>query len=106
MIRLTLSTVLVLVIIITGCGNPDELAPVVDSRWAVQNTNQSLHRVQPGETLYAIAFRYDKDYQKLAVYNHLQNPYAIRVGQIIRLQYPNYSQKSIRRAWLASLSHR
>ncbi|OGV44703.1 MAG: hypothetical protein A3F46_04790 [Legionellales bacterium RIFCSPHIGHO2_12_FULL_42_9] len=100
MIRFTLSIVLAtLMLLLMGCDGPVELAPVVDSQWAVQNTNQSVHRVQQGETLYAIAFRYDKDYLKLAAYNHLESPYAMRVGQIIRLQYPHSSQNSIQRVW-------
>src|SRR3990167_6504711 len=101
MIRFTLSIVLAtLMLLLMGCDGPVELAPVVDSQWAVQNTNQSVNRVQQGETLYAIAFRYDKDYLKLAAYNHLESPYAMRVGQIIRLQYPHSSQNSIQRVWI------
>ena len=74
-------------LLISGCTDPENMAPVVQSRWLVQNRNQSAHRVQPGETLYAIAFRYDKDYRQLAVYNHLQSPYSLRVGQVVRLPH-------------------
>ena len=80
--------------LITGCTDHGNLAPVVQSHWLVQNKNQTTHRVQPGETLYAIAFRYDKDYRQLAQYNRLRSPYALRVGQVIRL--PHSSAQPIR----------
>ena len=73
--------------LITGCTDHGNLAPVVQSHWLEQNKNQTTHRVRPGETLYAIAFRYDKDYRQLAQYNHLYSPYSLRVGQIIRLPH-------------------
>jgi lipoprotein NlpD len=106
MTRLTWSIVATLVMFLTGCGERASLAPVVDSRWTAQNTNQAIHRVQRGETLYAIAFRYDKDYQKLADYNHLRSPYAIRVGQILRLQYSYRAQKPTNKAWASYSSGR
>lgn len=106
MTRFSWSIVVMLVIFITGCGGHVELAPVVESRWAVQNKNQAVHKVQKGETLYAIAFRYDKDYQKLAAYNHLRSPYAISVGQTLRLQYPTWPQKPINKAWSSYSSGR
>jgi len=75
---------LVLIASVSACGRSD-LAPVVELKWHPRNSHQSLHRVQRGETLYAIAFRYDKDFRQVAAYNHLRSPYALRVGQIIRL---------------------
>lgn len=79
---------LVSVLLLTGCDDRASLAPVVESRWLSFNTNQSVHRVQPGETLYAIAFRYDKDYRQLAAYNQLRSPYLLRVGQVVRIKDP------------------
>ena len=74
-------------LLLTGCGDRGGVAPVVESRWLAANAYQRVHQVQPGETLYAIAFRYDKDYRQLAAYNHLQRPYTLRVGQKIHV-YP------------------
>ncbi|MCC5014908.1 MULTISPECIES: peptidoglycan DD-metalloendopeptidase family protein [unclassified Legionella] len=73
-------------LLLTGCGSRSDLAPVVELKWQPQNPNQTTHRVLRGETLYAVAFRYDQDYRQLAALNHLHSPYALRVGQIIRLQ--------------------
>lgn len=44
--------------------------------------------VQPGDTLYSIAWRYDVDYRTLASWNDLENPDLILVGQRIRLTAP------------------
>ena len=71
-------------LLLTGCGSRSDLAPVVELKWQPQNPNQTTHRVLRGETLYAVAFRYDQDYRQLAALNHLHSPYALRVGQIIR----------------------
>jgi lipoprotein NlpD len=39
-----------------------------------------------GETLYAIAFRYDQDYRRLAALNQLSAPYTLAVGQVLQLK--------------------
>jgi lipoprotein NlpD len=85
---------LLLLFLIVGCGKQTTLAPVVELKWHSQNTRQATHVVRRGETLYAIAFRYDKDYRQLATYNHLRSPYALRVGQVIRLQYLSRRNKA------------
>jgi lipoprotein NlpD len=43
------------------------------------------HVVRRGETLYSIAFHYDKDYRRLAVMNRLRPPYTVYVGQVLQL---------------------
>lgn len=78
--------VFLLALLLAGCGSRSDLAPVVELKWQPQNPNQTTHKVLRGETLYAVAFRYDQDYRQLAALNHLHSPYALRVGQIIRLQ--------------------
>lgn len=46
------------------------------------------HVVAAGETLHAIAYRYDLDYRDLIRWNQIANPDLIRVGQVLRLQAP------------------
>jgi lipoprotein NlpD len=46
------------------------------------------HVVQAGETLYGISFRYGLRYQDVAGWNGIAEPYAIRIGQRLRLQAP------------------
>ena len=69
-----------------SCGERQELAPVVELNWQAVNSNAKQHRVVRGETLYSIAFRYDKDYRQLATINHLSSSYNVREGQVLQLQ--------------------
>jgi lipoprotein NlpD len=78
--------VFLLIFFLVGCGLRPDLAPVMELKWRPQNLHQTGHKVLRGETLYAIAFRYDQDYRRLATLNHLHSPYALRIGQIIQLQ--------------------
>ena len=70
---------------LTACSQREGLAPVVELNWRETNSHVSQHIVTRGETLYAIAFRYDQDYRQLAAANHLYSPYSLRIGQAIRL---------------------
>lgn len=47
------------------------------------------HRVQHGETLYAISFRYGWDYRDVAEWNDLKPPYTIHPGQLLRTMPPD-----------------
>ena len=69
-----------------SCGERNTLAPVSEVRWQPYANQSGRHIVRRGETLYAIAFRYDTDYRKLARLNRLRPPYALRVGQVLRVQ--------------------
>jgi len=79
--------VLILLLNILACGKRDGLAPVVDRKWVASNPSASTHTVVRGETLYAVAFRYDQDYRALAKANRLDAPYSLRVGQVIQLRH-------------------
>ncbi len=71
---------------LAGCGQRDGLAPVTELNWRSANARPTQYVVFRGDTLYAIAFRYDKDYRELAEANHIRSPYSLRVGQVIRIQ--------------------
>lgn len=43
------------------------------------------HVVQPGETLYSIAWRYGRDYRELGDANGIGPPWNLRAGQVLRL---------------------
>jgi lipoprotein NlpD len=77
---------LFLIIILAGCGTRNVLAPVTELKWHPYSKYQKTHIVRRGETLYAIAFRYDTDFRGLARINHVRPPYALRVGQRLSLQ--------------------
>ncbi len=72
------------ILFLSACFHYTGVAPVRDV-----NTHQVgkvlYYTVQPGETLYAVAWRYELDYQKLAELNDLTPPYAIHPGQRLRL---------------------
>lgn len=70
---------LALVLFAAGCGSSSSL---VDYRARV-------HIVQPGETLFGIAWRYGVDHRDLARWNRLDDPNFIRVGQRILLTPPS-----------------
>lgn len=59
-------------------------ACATDSR----NLRDPAYIVQPGDTLYSIAWRYGIDYRTLASWNELDNPDLILIGQRIRLTAP------------------
>lgn len=51
-------------------------------------STNGLHTVQRGDTLYAIAFANGLDYREIAIWNQLESPDRILVGQVLRLAPP------------------
>lgn len=78
--------IILCVIFLTACESRINLAPVTDAKLNTE-LNRSIvgYRVKRGDTLYSIAFRFDKNYQTLARINQLSQPYRLYVGQIIWL---------------------
>lgn len=60
-------------------------APVTDLSLGRAPVSQGVHVVRSGDTLYSIAWRYGRDYQKLAALNSIPPPYRIVPGQRITL---------------------
>lgn len=83
-------TLFFLCLCLSACADRSSLAPVEELHWQGKKGQVYTHTVQRGETLYAIAFRYDRDYRSLAAYNHLQNPYALKVGQVLKINSSYY----------------
>lgn len=54
----------------------------------VVQTPPAWYRVERGDTLYSIAFRYDLDWRKVARWNGIDEPYTIRPGQELRMSAP------------------
>lgn len=79
-------------------GKGEERRKVLGSRWGtVQklvdmgvgkpgNDNHRVYTVKPGDTLSAIAKKYNTTYQRLAMDNHITNPNLIYPGQQIRIK--------------------
>lgn len=55
-----------------------------------------FHTVQRGDTLYAIAFANGLDYREVAIWNRLESPDRILVGQVLRLTPPTDSKVEVR----------
>lgn len=100
-----------LVAALAGCtaGGP---APVVDRSGArtpsvqpaaaqpatpqITASTSGFHTVQRGDTLYAIAFANGLDYREVAIWNQLESPDRILVGQVLRLTPPAGGRIEIR----------
>lgn len=61
------------------------VAPVMTVKPLV-SVMQGEHIVLKGETLYSIAWRYDRDFRELATINNIASPYYLKVGQRLSLQ--------------------
>jgi lipoprotein NlpD len=76
---------------LVACGS-NAPAPVEDRNVRAQPPRvqtfegRRSYRVQRGDTLYSIAFRYGLDYRKVAAANRIPAPYTIYVGQDILLR--------------------
>ena len=76
---------------LTGCASSGTPAPVDNREQARKSIQRSapkgtVHRVQKGETLYSIAWRYGLDYHQLAGWNGVDSSYKIYPGQLLRLK--------------------
>ncbi|KVW97882.1 peptidoglycan DD-metalloendopeptidase family protein [Thiobacillus denitrificans] len=62
--------------------------PVTPVTPPIAPSTNGLHTVQRGNTLYAIAFANGLDYREIALWNRLESPDRILVGQALRLTPP------------------
>ncbi|MGV6806501.1 MAG: peptidoglycan DD-metalloendopeptidase family protein [bacterium] len=74
-------------LLLSACASRS-VAPI-DARSAPPSERINIHLVERGDTLFSIAWRYQKDLKKLARLNHLAHPYTIYVGQRLRLDTEN-----------------
>ncbi|MFQ3186131.1 MAG: lipoprotein NlpD [Marinomonas primoryensis] len=79
-------------LLLTGCSYEVLHYSAKNSRTYASNNasvssvpSSGVHRVQSGETLFSIAFRYGLDYRELAQSNRIDAPYTIYPKQKIRL---------------------
>lgn len=54
----------------------------------VKNWDPYQYRVQYGDTLYSIAWRYDLDFKSIASWNNIKSPFTIYPGQKITMRGP------------------
>lgn len=75
---------LCLILGLTACHHVQHIVPIREAR-STQHSHV-WHIVRKGETLYSIAWQHDSDYRSLAKYNGLRAPYALKIGQRLRLR--------------------
>ena len=79
-IRPCLFIICIVLCALYGCSHSSTAAPV-ESFAPPPSTKVRVHRVQPGDTLYSIAWRYNLEYRKLAQANGIGDTYRIYPGQ-------------------------
>ncbi|OQX37087.1 MAG: peptidase M23 [Oceanospirillales bacterium LUC14_002_19_P2] len=75
---------LMLLFLIAACSH-QQLDIPVSNRTRPETVLRGAHVVQPGETLFSIAWRYGQDYIRLASANRIRSPYVIYPGQRLSL---------------------
>lgn len=86
---------ILITLVITGCSSYSNNHPApVSSRAQPPSKQISVHQVEPGETLYSIAWRYDLDFRKLARANGIREPFVISRGQLLSLDTSKISARS------------
>lgn len=81
---LSAAIALLVAVLASGCAGIGPAAPVQEGAVGVPET----YVVMRGDTLSAIAFRYELDWRDLAAWNRLDNPNLIYAGQRLRLRAP------------------
>lgn len=76
---------ILMTLVIAACG-PSRYEHIRNVYRSPSPVTQGVHRVQSGETLYAIAWRYNWDHEQLARANGIPAPYRIYPGQLISLE--------------------
>ena len=71
-------------------------APIED-RASTPAAGGRSYRVQPGDTLYSIAWRYGLDYPRLAAANNIAPPFTIQVGERLALREADIPATPVRR---------
>jgi lipoprotein NlpD len=64
-------------------ASPVQTSP--PARAAASPASNGLYTVKPGDTLYSIALEHRVDYRDLAMWNGIDNPNALKVGQQLRV---------------------
>ncbi len=80
-------------VLLSAC-NSTNYAPV-ENAWQQPTSKQGVYKVQPGDTLYSIAWRYGYDYRDIARENHIAAPYELHVGESLKLALSETAQPTV-----------
>ena len=80
------SSLLLLCLVVAGCGGGQALAPLGPRHNTAKTAlKTNSYTVRRGDTLYSIAWRFNIDYRSLANRNRIRSPYTIYPGQTLSL---------------------
>ncbi|MDP0588409.1 MAG: peptidoglycan DD-metalloendopeptidase family protein [Candidatus Endonucleobacter bathymodioli] len=82
-------------LIVTGCSHDPSGVQVRELRFPFSVAEEG-HIVKEGDSLYSIAWRYNRDFKELAVLNNLYPPYTIYPGQRIGVS-SRFTSRSLKR---------
>jgi len=71
-----------------GAARPSASATAPKPAQRPQEAKGEFYTVKPGDTLYSIALEHGVDYRELALWNGVESPSALRVGQQLRVVAP------------------
>lgn len=83
--KLVFTTLVLILFMLNGCSGSGQYAPVVERVERVSSVPEK-HKVNTGETLYSIAWRYRLEASELARTNGIRSPYTIFPGQLLLLR--------------------
>lgn len=97
---------LMICFVLIGCSTTQSPVPVVDrvktdssglanKSIGASNLSNQFYIVQKGDTLYSIALNHGIDFKKLAEWNNIADPRAIRPGQKISLAAPTSDSQPV-----------
>lgn len=81
-------------LLLVGCSISQPPAPIREFRGAKRAPTKpapamaASYRVQPGDTLFRVAFDHGLDYRQLAMWNGIDDPARLRAGDVLRLTPP------------------
>lgn len=80
-------TTIIFILALAGCSGARHAHSSMMNTASIEPIPENgIHRVLPGESFYALAWRYGLDYRDLANRNGLKRPYNIMVGEQIYLR--------------------
>ena len=87
----TLGTIVIIAqaIMLFACASSD--SNTLFQSQSKKPVKHGVYKVQKGDSLYSIAWRYKRDYKELGAINGIKPPYTIHVGQLIQLA--NYADE-------------
>ncbi len=79
-------------VVLAGCASTHHAAPILERAQRPPPRQAPVaagyYRVQPGDTLYKIAFQHGQDFLDLASWNRIAAPDHIRSGELLRILPP------------------